>query len=159
MTITANPFYITCDADLKAVEQAVADYENRLAGGDLGCGPAEPEPAPPPMSSQQLRSLANIREREEQAERGEKPPIAWCGLGHDKYEDDLEAARRLAETKQQADKGFNPGGETLGEQFSAEAWEHIKEAAKQLREHRNRGYQEGLEAGKAQALAERNNDR
>ena len=159
--VSANPFHITCDDDLAKVKQAVADYEQaQWAGGEYGCGPVEPAPAPPPpMSSQQLRSLAQVREAEERAEQGLEPPISWCGLGYEKYQDDLDAARRLAETKQQADKGFNPGGETLGEQFSDEAWEHIKDAAKQLREHHNRGYQEGLKAGKAQALAERSDGR
>ena len=162
-------FYISSDADLAKVRQAVADYENRLAGGDLGCGPAEPAPLGlagmrvdvdevaeerQVLSSQQLRGLAQVREAEERAERGEEPPIAWCGLGHDKYEADLEAARRQMELRQQAGADFDPTGETLGEMFGDEAWEAIKEAARHLREHWQRGYEAGLEAGRAEALAE-----
>ena len=84
---------IRSDAERAVVAQAVADYENRLAGGEFGCGPAEPAP-PAPLSSQQLRSLADIREREERAEAGLEPPVGWCGLGREKYEQDLEAAQR-----------------------------------------------------------------
>ena len=146
-------FLITCDADLEQVKQAVADYEqSKWAGGDYGCGPAEPEPAPPPMSSQQLRILADLREREEQAERGEKPPVAWCGLGHQSYEADLEAARKQMLLREKAGQDFDASGETLGEMFGDQAWEAIKEAAQHLREHWQRGYQ----AGRADALAERN---
>ena len=150
---TDGGFYISSDADLEQVRQAVADYENRLAGGEFGCGPA----APAVLSSQQLRSLAQVREAEERAERGEEPPIAWCGLGHDKYEADLEAARRQMELRQQAGTDFDPTGETLGEMFGDEAWEAIKEAARHLREHWQRGYEAGLEAGRAEALAEQQN--
>ena len=129
---------IRSDKERAQVAQAVADYENRLAGGEFGCGPAKPAV----LSSQQLRQLADVREREERAERGEEPPVAWCGLGHQSYEADLEAAKRLAETKQQADKA--------GDLFSDEAWSHIQAAARQLREHWQRGYDEG----RAEALAE-----
>ena len=151
---TDGGFLIACDADLEQVRQAVADYENRLAGGELGCGPAEPEHAPPPMSSRQLRILADLREREERAERGEEPPVSWCGLGHQKYEDDLEAARKQMLLREKAGQDFDPSGETLGEMFGDQAWEAIKEAARHLREHWQRGYQ----AGRADALAERSDN-
>ena len=95
---------------------------NRWASGEYGCGPTEPAP-PAPLSSeqlrqlahdqgrwmsgafgstltaQQLRSLAQIREAEERAEAGIEPPISWCGLGYEKYQNDLEAAQRLWNNK------------------------------------------------------------
>ena len=161
---------IRSDKERAQVAQAVADYENRLAGGEFGCGPAEPAPLGlagmrvdvdevaeerQVLSSQQLRGLAQVREAEERAERGEEPPIAWCGLGHDKYEADLEAARRQMELRQQAGADFDPTGETLGEMFGDKAWEAIKEAARHLREHWQRGYEAGHADGKAEALTER----
>ena len=118
---------IRSDNERQQVAQAVADYENRLAGGEFGCGPAEPAP-PAPLSSeqlrelahdqgrwmsgaygsaltaQQLRSLAQIREAEERAEAGIEPPISWCGLGYEKYQNDLEAAQRLWNNKQEGNE-------------------------------------------------------